>query len=270
VSADLPEISALLHEGFPQRSLSYWKAASANLQARAEVQGYPKFGFAMDVDGSTQGVILLLTSDLGNGPRSNLSSWYVRPAFRQFATFLLQRSLATKVGVFLNLSPAIDVLPIMTAFGFRPYTAGVILMDARAALRKANVRVAPFKADKLKSLTCAEMTTIVRHLNYGCAGLELQDEVGTTIVLYRVKMLKGIIPCAQFLFGDPARLLAAAGPVMRSLLPFGIPTALIDSDGTEVSSVGRFVRGRSLRYVRGSIVPPIGDLLETELAVFGP
>lgn len=267
---DLPEVAALLHEGFPSRSLSYWRAGNANLQSRTKIPGYPQFGFVIVSQHTIQGVILLLTADLGNGPRSNLSSWYVRPAYRKFATFLFQQTLRVRDGVFLNLSPSARALPIATAFGFKPYTAGVILLDARAALGRANGNVVALEANMLDTLPCTQRSVVEAHLSYGCSGLLLEDMTGTAVALYRVKMLKGLIPCAQFLFGNPKRLLSLAGPLMRALMRRCIPMALIDSDGTEVVHAGTFFRERSIRYLRGEVAPQVGDLLETELAIFGP
>lgn len=269
-SADLPEVVAVLREGFPRRTLAYWQTGIANLERRAEVPDYPRFGYVIDANNAVQGVILLLTADLGNGPRSTLSSWYVRPAHRAFATFLFQRTLKTKGGIFLDLSPSNHALPIAKAFGFKPYTTGVILLDARAAWRTATGRVTPIRASMIDSLPSPIRAVTKSHFGYGCAGFELQDATGSGIALYRIKMLKGAIPCAQFLFGDPARLIALAGPLMRALIRLRIPTALIDSDGTETVVAGKLMAGRSIRYVRGSITPSTGDLLETEFAIFGP
>jgi hypothetical protein len=267
--ADLPAVAAILHEGFPRRPLTYWQAAIANLQPRPEVAGFPRFGFVIEADNAIQGVILLLTADLGNGPRSNLSSWYVRPAYRKFATFLFQRTLKMKGGIFLNLSPSDSALPIATTFGFKPYTAGVIRLDARAALQRSTGQVKPIHVSKLASLPSSLKGIAESHLGYGCAGLELQDVTGRGIALYRITVRKGLVPCAQFVFGDPSRLMALAGPLMRTLLRLRIPTALIDSDGTESPIVGQFIKGRSIRFLRGSPAPATGDLLETELAIFG-
>lgn len=268
-TADLPAVTAILHEGFPRRKLVEWRAAIANLMRRPEVPGFPRFGFAIDADGSIQGVILLLTADFADGIRSNLSSWYVRANYRKFATFLFQRVLKTKATVFLNLSPSDRALPIATAFGFRPYTAGAIFLDARAALGGTAGWVAATRSDGLGFLPEPLRDRAESHIAYGCSALRLRNSSGESVALYRIKRLKGVIPCAQFVFGDPERLVALSGPLMRALLKQGVPAAMIDSDGSENAGAGRFMKGRWIRYVRGT-APPVGDLLETELAVFGP
>jgi len=268
-AADLPEVISLLREGFPRRSRAHWENAFQHLQRRPQVSGFPRFGYAIEA-GGLQGVMLLLTSELGNGIRSNLSSWYVRPAYRSYASFLFRRTLKQPDTVFLDISPSEEALPITEVFGFRAYTGGAVLFTPDLALRRGGGRVRGLRRQTLESLPTALASAIVAHLDYGCAALELEDATGTEIALYRIKSLKRLVPCAQFVHGSTPRLGALAGPLMRMLLRRGIPLALVDAAPALDPVAGWLMPKRDIRYARGEPVPATGDLLETELAIFGP
>ena len=75
---------------------------------------------------------------------------------------------------------------------------------------------------------------------------------------------------ARFVFGAPEVLVASAGAVMRALLMRGILLAQIDAPKGMQPANGRLMPSRDLRYVTGGKPPLAGDLLETEIAIFGP
>lgn len=270
---DLPAVAALLKEGFPQRAPAYWDRALSVLESRSRVEGYPRYGFLLEVEGKSEGVMLLLSARVRGSVRSNLSSWYVREAHRKYATFMFQRTIKTRGGVYLNLSPSKVALPIAEAFGFKPYTAGTLLIDARQTLSAGSgSKVGALTANKLAALPKLEDRELVEHhLAFGCDGLLLQDEQGAMVALWRPKRLKRLVPAARFIAGDPARLVAAAGPLMRALARRGVPLALIDAPHQFVPPPGvQAMPERERRYFKGAQPPAPGDLLETEIALFGP
>src|SRR3954451_19433036 len=108
---DLDEVHGLLCEGFPRRSADYWHRALSHMTQRRQVEGLPHFGFLVEEQGIAHGVMLVIASYADSGPRANLSSWYVRPKYRQYATFLYQRAMKVGGATFLNVSPAAHVLP---------------------------------------------------------------------------------------------------------------------------------------------------------------
>jgi hypothetical protein len=96
--ADLDAVADLLTRGFVGRSRDYWMQGLRRQAARTVPQGYPRFGYMLDNDGTPVGVLLLLYTfrDEGGEPSiyCNLSSWYVEPAFRNYAT-LTRKSLTS-------------------------------------------------------------------------------------------------------------------------------------------------------------------------------
>jgi hypothetical protein len=272
VEQDQSDVVTLLTEGFPRRRPTYWQRGLENIRALPQVQGYPRYGYLLEEDGAAQGVILLLsTLTNNNAPRANVSAWYVRQGYRTKAPLLYKLATRQKSGLHVNISPAAHVVPIARAFGFKPYTNGLCLIDARASLRPAHgwrlTRYDPKSGGTLPGLTA---DVAARHHGYGCSVLLLENGTGPVELLtYRLKLIKGFIPCAQMLHGTPDHVLAAAGPLMRHLSGRGIFLALVDIDeATETSGFHRYP-GRNLRYAKGG-TPAIGDLVDSEYAVFGP
>lgn len=267
--SDLEDVKLLLCEGFQRRSSKYWENALSILSDRDLIEGYPRYGFLLEVHGAAQGVLLLLTSRIDGIVRSNLSSWYVREEYRKYATFMFQRALKTKGGVYLNLSPSPVALPIAKAFGFRPYTDGTWMLDVSHALLKSDSRTSRLDTEKLPK---GEMRNhVFQHMRNGCQGVLVEDAAGKMPALYRLKWIKRTLPAARFVFGDPLRLASAAGPLLRTLAMRGISIALVDAPPNTSPQRGiRALPNRECRYAKGSSPPAPGDLLGTEIALFGP
>jgi hypothetical protein len=252
---DLKAVLELLCEGFPRRSPAYWQVALNQMSTRALVPGYPRYGYLLESDDRPQGVLLLLTTTIDAVVRSNLSSWYVRKPYRGSAIHLFQHATREKGGVYLNLSPSDKVLPIVQAFGFKPYTNGTLLFTPRLLLGSHN-------SDVRVLGSCQEN---------GCEGFFLEDNLGTMKVLYRIKKLKSMVPAARLVYGDPKRLSAAGPAVSRALIRRGLPIAMADAPlGFEPPRGIVLMPKREIRYSKRGAPPAVGDLRETEIAVFGP
>jgi hypothetical protein len=269
---DLAAVTTLFVESFPRRRPTYWQRGFENLRLLPGIPGYPRYGYLIENDGLVQVVLLLLSARFGAGlPRINFSTWCARPGYRPMAILLHTRAMRQKAELYLNLSPAEHVVPILEVSGFKPYTGGVCLLDARAALYPGRgCRLTRYDPGTDNGLP-AEMASIAaRHHSYGCKVLVLDSgsEIAE-LLIYRIKWIKGVTPCAQMLLGSPDRILAVAGPLMRHLLGRGIPLALIDI-AEDIRMVGaRTYLGRNLRYAKGA-APVVGDMLDSEFALFGP
>lgn len=267
--ADLPTVVHLLCEGFQRRNRLYWEQALSFLSGKPRVRNLPVFGLALDVDGVLQGVMLMISSQKGDDIFCNLSSWYMRPEFRAFSPLLFQRALRFKGVCYTDCSPAPHIMPIIQKFGFRPYTAGTLLIDPRACWRRGE------KIRDVRRLTegdcgAAEQEVVNRHLSYGCEGFLLESASASPMpVLYRTTKLKGKLPAARILYGQPARVLSSSGPLMRNLIKRGILLMLVDLPCDFVPDLGLVFPDYDLRYVKGSTPPEVGDLLDTEVSIFG-
>lgn len=241
-TGDFAVALALLCEGFPDRVPAYWRRALELLARQVVAEGLPRMGLLLEDAGEAVGIMLLPTMER----RINLSSWYIRPSHRSHAMAMMQKLMRLPGVTLLNLTPQPHVARLMEALGFKPYTAGQLWLTPLDAWRGGGrVRV---ERDGV---------------------LLLRDGAGEMRAEFRRRWLKRAVPAAQFVAGDPERLAAAAGPVMRGLMRRGFGVALLDWPAGVAAPAGRFFAGREVRRARG-VAPAVGELLGTELAVFGP
>ncbi len=269
---DLPLLPGLLSEGFPATRPDFWAKALDVLDTRPPVEGLPRYGIVLEAKGELQAVMLMLSQRRGGVRLCNMSSWYVRASHRGYASFMFAHALKTKDVTWLDCSPTPPVVPMIERFGFRPYSAGSVLLDARAAVRRGPA-VAPLKPEALAALKPEARERIEANLRAGCRGLVALGVQGggngEQPLLYRVARVKRHVPVARFVYGAPEVILTHAGAIARHLLARGIPLALVDRPIGAAVPVGRALPGYGVRYKRGDDAPPVGDLLDTEYALFG-
>jgi hypothetical protein len=98
--ADLAAVADLLTRGFKYRSRDYWMDGLRRTSVREVPEGFPRFGYMLDHEGTPVGVLLLIYAarDAGGGTciRCNVSSWYVEPAFRNYAPMLTKGGAAPR------------------------------------------------------------------------------------------------------------------------------------------------------------------------------
>src|ERR1700757_2171438 len=127
--SDVEQIADLLTRGFVGRSREYWIQGLRRQAFRRVPVGYPRFGYMLDNGGMPVGVLLLIYTARKDGEETaiqcNLSSWYVEPAFRNYAPLLTSLAQRRKEVSYFNISPAHWTWPIIEAQGFRTYCNGL-------------------------------------------------------------------------------------------------------------------------------------------------
>jgi hypothetical protein len=97
---DIAAVAALFARGFPNRNRRFWLRAFARLMRREPPPGLPKYGYLMESGGVPVGAILVICTTMrtaeGTATRCNLSSWYVEPKFRAYASLLVSQALRTR------------------------------------------------------------------------------------------------------------------------------------------------------------------------------
>jgi hypothetical protein len=267
-AADEDTVVGLLLRGFDDRDEAYWRRGWARLSLRALPGDYPRFGYGLDVDGTLQGVLLLIfsRSDAGDA-RANVSSWYVAPEFRLYANLLLTSALRFKDVTFVNVSPAPHTLDTIAAQGFVTYVRGIFVALAALAPPRWGVEIAPV-APRLED----DARLLERHAALGCLSFELRHEGRTYpfVFLPRLSHRSGA-RFAQLVYCRDARdFVRFAGPLGRLLLRKGFFFVTMDAAGPVEGLVGRLFEQRKVKVYRGPVKPRLCDLSDTELVWFGP
>ncbi len=274
VEADLADVAVLLVEGFPERSRAYWDHALEVLRTREAPADYPRFGLMLEAGGACVGVLLQIYSRRVEGGRAcvrcNVSSWYVAPAFRGYATLLTSRATRHKEVTYLNVSPAEHTWPILQALGYSRYSEGQVAALAALSLRGLGARVRRYRtgeegfAPELAGLLDA-------HAAMGLTVLLCTRGAERAVFAFLPRSVRGLgRRVAQLAYcADTDSFVRFAGPIGRWLLVHGLPMVILDACAPAPGLVGRFFKDRAPKYFRGAEPPRLNDLAYTEAVLFG-
>jgi hypothetical protein len=226
-------------------------------------------------------VLLLLYSFRDRGGEAaihcNLSSWYVEPAFRNYAPMLTKIAQRHKEVTYLNISPASWTWPIIETQGFSSYCKGLFFSIPALSRARAgtSVEVVAPDATRTEGLTDAELELLRRHASYGCLSLACRGVDGRTspFILLPMRIRRGWIapPAMQLIYcRDVAEYVACAGAIGRLLLRQGKAAVIVDSNGRVPGLIGLYTEARGRKYFKGPHRPRLADLTDTELVLYGP
>ncbi len=271
---DLDALVGLLERGFgARRTRAFWRHVLTTLKARAVPAGMPRYGYLLENDGAPVGAILLIFAATpgSEAVRANVSSWYVEPAFRSYASLLVAQALKLKQVTYLNISAVSHTWPILEAQGYRRYSNGVfVALPALQRTAAADVRLLTAGQVPDAPHEPFERDLLAAHAEYGCISFWCATRERAHPFVFRPRIVRGVIPCAQLIYcGDVADVARFAGPVGRLLARRGWPFVVIDANGPIDGLRGRYLADRMPKFFRGPDRPRLGDLADTEAALFG-
>jgi hypothetical protein len=277
--ADLAAVADLLTRGFERRSRDYWMEGLRRTSVREAPEGFPRFGYMLDHEGTPVGVLLLIYAarDDGSGTciRCNVASWYVEPAFRNYAPMLTKVAQRHEHVTYLNISPAHWTWPTIEAQGFRAYCSGLFFSFPALSPSAKGMRVEVVQQDAqaVDSLSEVDIAILARHAAYGCLGIVCRsaDDRGFPFVLQSMR-IKGRIapPVMQLIYcRDVADYVACAGVIGRFLVRRGVVAVALDANARINGLIG-FYTERRRKYFKGPQRPRLADLSDTELVIYGP
>ena len=136
--------------------------------------------------------------------------------------------------------------------------------------RKVDGRI--LRIDSLDSpgLSKAEQELLATQRGYGCITVCYKLDQQVLPFIFVPRLIKGLIRCVQLVYcREVADLIDLAGTIGRYLLTLGYPLVLIDANGPIPSIPSIYFPDRSPKYYKGSTLPLLGDLTETEATIFG-
>jgi len=250
-------------------------------QAAREVpNGYPRFGYMLDNDGRAVGVLLLLYTSRISGSEAtiqcNLSSWYVDPAFRNYAPLLTKIAQRNKDVTYLNISPATWTWPIIETQGFNSYCSGLFFSIPALSGVKPGTTIEIISPDTraIAGLAGTEVELLTRHARYGCLSLVCRTADGPLpFILLSMRIRRGWIvpPAMQLIYcRDIAEYVQCAGAIGRALIRHGNLSVVLDSNGPVPGLTGFYSVARGRKYFKGPHPPRLADLTDTEFVLYGP
>ncbi len=222
------------------------------------------------------GVILLIcvaVPDEDGILRCNLSSWYVDPRFRIYASLMVKVALSHPGLTYTNTSSAAHTRETIVAQGFGCYAEGQVLAIPAVGRGIPGLSIEPIGPDHI-ALGSEDRATklLVDHARLGCISLRcvLDDEVYPFVFLRRPIPHAGLA-CAQLIYcRDLRSFWRFKGPLGRHLLGHGLVVTMTEANAPAEGPFSRFFRGRSPAYFWGPHRPRLGDLAYSEAVLFGP
>jgi hypothetical protein len=276
---DLDAVANLLTRGFARRSRDYWMDGLRRMSLREVPEGFPRFGYMLEYERTPVGALLLIYTarDDGNGIsiRCNLSSWYVEPAFRNYAPMLTKVAQRHKHVTYVNISPAHWTWRIIEAQGFRAYCGGLFFSFPALSRSAKGMRVEVVQPDAEAGdgLSEADVALLARHAACGCLSLVCRANDGRDYPFVLQPMrIRGIALLAMRLIycPDVADYVACADAIGRFLLRRGRILVALDANGRVKDLVGFYRGRRGRKYFKGPQRPRLADLSDTELVIYGP
>jgi len=276
-ASDVDEVADLLTRGFPARARSYWLDGLRRQAARAVPSGYPRYGYLLEAAGALVGVLLLMYSEKAAGENlaltCNVASWYVDPQFRNQASLLSAIALKHKHVTYVNVTPAPATWKILEAQGYKRYCNG--LFFALPALARGGGVVSAMTAGSAKpdDVSQNDFDLLTRHAGYGCLSLINRTSRGAmpfVLAPFRIRQGRIGLPAMQLIYCRSIDdFVACAGALGRFLLARGKPLVIVDANGPIRGLTGFHSSARGQKYFRGPNPPRLGDLADTEFALYG-
>jgi len=270
--ADLPAVAELLSEGFPTRSRTYWLRGLHRMAVRPRSEQHPTYGYLLESGGLPVGAILLLFSDVlsasGVIVRCNVSSWYVRPEFRIFASLLITSTTKDKDVTYFNISAVPHTWSTVEAQGFSVYCKGQ--MYAFAFLRRPvkSVQIEVFDP-ATTSLDVTDREILNQHAAVGCLSIVVHCKGECYPFVFQKHYVKGLVPIYRLTYcRDVNEFMRFAGNLGRFLLSRGSVWIQLDANGSLPGLIGWYTQKRGRKYAKGPHTPRLGDLSFTETAFF--
>jgi hypothetical protein len=272
--ADFDSILDLVSKSPFGRPREFWQLALQRLASHATPDGFPRYGYLLEVNGIAAGMVLMVSSRVAvDGVpkiRSHFSTWYVWPAFRAYALPLAMKAASRKDATYVDISPMGFTFELLKAMGYERYCEGRFTSVPALSIgpRARIVRITPDRRPEV-ALPPDEIRLLLDHAALGHFALvaSLGDrhypfvfEPNTRHRLFRSAYL---VYCRSM--DDFVRF---AGPLGRSLLRRGITVVQVDANG-HVSGLVGWYRPATPKYFRGPDRPRLGDLAYSERAVLG-
>jgi|SRR5579872_2427189 len=278
-ASDLDAVADLLTRGFVHRSRDYWMRGLRRQRDRSLPGDAPRYGYMMEHEGKPVGCLLLIYSTkLIDGQAAtccNVSSWYVDPAFRNYAALFASMTQKHKDVTYLNVTPARPTWPILEAQGFKAYCRGLVFSIPVLSRGGRKMLVETITAETLSiaGLPDEELARLKRHAGYGCLSLVCRtvDEI-IPFIFFPLRKRRGIIPLPALVLGYCQSLddyVRCAGALGCFLLRRGKPIVILDANDVLPGLTGIYSEARGRKYFKGPHCPRLGDLADTELAIYG-
>jgi hypothetical protein len=269
VDADVDTLAKFLGKGLGYSSQRFLQILQ-RLRQHPTPAGFPKFGFVLQNDKTIVGAILLIYSTIWSEGvpyiRCHVTSWYVEPDFRAYATLFFSKALKNTNVTYINVSARPSTVPIIMAQGFMKYSNGQFVAVPILLSRSDDNHVEIIEGERQPNTQFepSERELLLAHANYGCISLWCTTPDRAYPFVFQRRKFRGLFPGVQLVYcRDVQDFVRFAKPLGLFLASRGIVLVRIDSNGPIAGLIGKYFEGMEPRYYKGS-KPSLGDLAYTQ------
>ncbi|MGA7329570.1 MAG: hypothetical protein WBX25_35095 [Rhodomicrobium sp.] len=238
-------------------------------------EGYPKYGYILEANGSIVGGIILIFSSVGSGDkksvRCQLTAWYVEPAYRTYSTIFTSKALRFKDVTYVNLTARPAARPIVEAQGFIKFSKGqfVAIPSLNFFLSRGdNAKAVKADAEPEGVYDLYERKLLLDHQKYGNICFWCVTASDAFPFVFKPRIVKHVIPAVQLLYcRDIQDLARFARPIALHLASYGRFFVFADANERITGLIGHYFDGMYPRWYKGP-KPRLGDLSYTLPALF--
>jgi len=272
---DLESVIALLARGFHSNRkfrdysscVNFWRAVASRLEMLPTPASLPKYGVCLDAGDRLVGVVLLSFIVVEGQLRCNVSSWYVEPEFRVYASILSSYATRHKEATFFNLTPAPHTWGILESQGFVAYASGRVIAMPTLCRPIRNVRMSVFTEDVCPGpdLSQSEVDVLRDHAAWGCISLLCEYDDKRHPFVFKVRSAGTFVPLGRLIYCRSLdSFVRFAGAIGRYLLRRGCPLVISDADGLLAHVPSIYLKG-ARRYWKGPKPMRLGDMAYSEI-----
>lgn len=271
VDADVTAVAELLGRGLGY-STQFYAQVLDRLSRHDTPAGFPKYGFLLESGGTVVGAVLMIFSTIGSAEgstvRCHVTSWYVEPSFRCFATLFFAKALKRENVTYINISARPTALKLIQAQRFTKYSSGQFLalpiLHSLAPSRPIDCEIIPGDRIPNAHFEPFERDLLRVHAEYGCITAWCVASGRAYPFVFHRRWFKGILPGAQLVYcRDQKDVVRFARPLGLFLAAQGIILVRLDSNGPIAGLIGKYWDGMDPRYYKGQR-PRLGDLAFTQ------
>ena len=274
--ADVNSAIAIMQRGFPDPPNATWPEFFEHVKAKQARELVGPIGYLLRKDDRDVGIILTFRSQRtqANGTSVdvvNLSGWYIDEAYRWYAPMMLKKILKDKTAIFTDLTASEEVLKMLPAFKFKPWTEGVLMSSLPQSLSRYRRDVSIVRPEQSSTTTIsdADMTLLRDHAALGCRTCILSVD-GTHHPLVFATRWRRKIPHAYLIYApDRQVVLSALGNVSAHLAKRGQFLIAMDCNENECVGAGQFRPTTWQKYYTGPVDAGGIDYAYSELVYMG-
>jgi hypothetical protein len=268
---DNVEVAALLSRGLGYPN-GYFLQLFDRLDQHPTPADFPKYGYVLTSDGTIVGAILLIFSNIwsvgGSTIRCHVTSWYVEPDFRPYATLFFSKALKHSGVTYINISARRATLPILKIQGFSKYSCGQFasfpLLHFLSSSVDSHAEVVGVDTIPNAQYEPFEREVLLEHARYGCISVWCIGSGRAYPFVFQARAFKGFIPGVQLIYcrdiEDFTRFIRPLGIFLASQGKFMVR---LDANGPIPGVAGIYFEGMEPRYYKGQ-KPRLGDLAFTQ------